>query len=376
MRHVLIIFLKMYQWLVSPIVHTLCGPGFGCRYEESCSSFAIRSVKERGAWFGGRQSLRRVFRCQNVFGIVAVIFCALPLGAVASPTLGDGPAWISGWQLPSHESALEDLLHKKEVLQLGFDQSEFLYLKNVQSPWRTQGDSKVWRFEDENVILERQVTPDEKTGTWGFNAKGVFKKTSKLPRPKHLFLSVESVFNDQDVDAQDRQLVWYVQQNIERQGLQKTFTTRSSSEGLRWVGFQNRYFAVALLPEGAGPWSGLMQSLYEEQSAGGRASLVTPVQGDAFDVRFRVFFGPQDLSLLQKADKSLDILVDFGWFTIIAYPLLKAMKWFYAFVGNYGIAIILLTLLIKLLTYPLTYKSMKSMKEMAKLQPEIQKLKE
>ena len=68
--------------------------------------------------------------------------------------------------------------------------------------------------------------------------------------------------------------------------------------------------------------------------------------------------------------------MDFGWFTLFAYPILKLLKWLYSFVGNYGVSIILLTLLLKLVTYPLTYKSMKSMREMAKLQPQLQKLRE
>jgi YidC/Oxa1 family membrane protein insertase len=72
----------------------------------------------------------------------------------------------------------------------------------------------------------------------------------------------------------------------------------------------------------------------------------------------------------------LDLAVDFGWFTVIAYPLLKTLKWIHTYLMNYGIAIILLTILVKLLTFPLTYKSMKSMKEMQRIQPQMQKLRE
>jgi YidC/Oxa1 family membrane protein insertase len=75
-------------------------------------------------------------------------------------------------------------------------------------------------------------------------------------------------------------------------------------------------------------------------------------------------------------EPTLDHVVDFGWFTVFAYPLIKVLKWLYQFVQNYGVAIILLTLLLKVLTYPLTYKSMKSMKNMAKLQPQLQKIRD
>ena len=90
----------------------------------------------------------------------------------------------------------------------------------------------------------------------------------------------------------------------------------------------------------------------------------------------KVFFGAKELALLHEVEPTLDHTVDFGWFTVFAYPLLKIMKWFYQFFQNYGVAIILLTVLVKILTYPLTYKSMKSMKEMAKLQPRIKAIQE
>ncbi len=75
-------------------------------------------------------------------------------------------------------------------------------------------------------------------------------------------------------------------------------------------------------------------------------------------------------------DKQLDLSIDFGIFGIFSVPILKAMKWLYGYVGNYGVAIILLTVVIRLATYPLQAKSFRSMKKMQVLQPEIAKLKE
>jgi YidC/Oxa1 family membrane protein insertase len=68
--------------------------------------------------------------------------------------------------------------------------------------------------------------------------------------------------------------------------------------------------------------------------------------------------------------------VDFGWFHIIAVPLLKILNWFYKYVHNYGVAVILLTVLIKLIFWPLSQKSYKSMDQMKKLQPMLTKLRE
>src|SRR5690606_19669956 len=68
--------------------------------------------------------------------------------------------------------------------------------------------------------------------------------------------------------------------------------------------------------------------------------------------------------------------IDFGFFGMLAKPLRSVLNFFYSFVGNYGIAIILLTAIIKLLFWPLTQKSYSSMKAMQKLQPEMAKIRE
>ena len=89
-----------------------------------------------------------------------------------------------------------------------------------------------------------------------------------------------------------------------------------------------------------------------------------------------MFAGPKRYDLLRETGKDLEKLVDYGWFTIVAKPLVWLMKTSNRVTGNYGIDIILLTILIKILFYPLTQKSMASMKKMQDLQPIIVKLKE
>jgi YidC/Oxa1 family membrane protein insertase len=89
-----------------------------------------------------------------------------------------------------------------------------------------------------------------------------------------------------------------------------------------------------------------------------------------------VYYGPMDLNILGKAGHKLPAAVDFGWFDIIAQPLLKCLKFFNRFTHNYGVDIIILTILIKLLFWPLTHKSYVSMQQMKKLQPKMQKIRE
>lgn len=73
---------------------------------------------------------------------------------------------------------------------------------------------------------------------------------------------------------------------------------------------------------------------------------------------------------------NLKLSVDFGFFAILAVPMLRALQFIYKFIPNYGLAIILVTILIRLITFPLQYKSFKSMKKMQTIQPELTKIKE
>ncbi|MDR2350288.1 MAG: membrane protein insertase YidC [Deltaproteobacteria bacterium] len=101
---------------------------------------------------------------------------------------------------------------------------------------------------------------------------------------------------------------------------------------------------------------------------------LTPGSFAEFD--FDVYYGPKDNVYLRKAGHNLNKSVDLGWFSVIAIPLGWLLRLAYGFAGNYGVAIILVTILIKLLLWPLTAKSYRSMKAMQKLSPQIKKIRE
>jgi YidC/Oxa1 family membrane protein insertase len=90
---------------------------------------------------------------------------------------------------------------------------------------------------------------------------------------------------------------------------------------------------------------------------------------------FKFFMGPKNLTVLSKVP-GLRQLIDYGMFSFLAYPMLTVLHFFYKFIPNYGLAIILLTIFVRILFYPLSVKSYRSMKEMQKIQPEILALKE
>ncbi|TET92579.1 MAG: membrane protein insertase YidC, partial [Desulfobacteraceae bacterium] len=91
---------------------------------------------------------------------------------------------------------------------------------------------------------------------------------------------------------------------------------------------------------------------------------------------FTLYLGPRDLYILKALNKKLEKAINFGWFDIIAKPLLVTLRFFNKHLANYGLSIILLTIIIKILFWPLTHKSYQSMKEMRKLQPMMAKIRE
>jgi len=88
-----------------------------------------------------------------------------------------------------------------------------------------------------------------------------------------------------------------------------------------------------------------------------------------------MFVGPKDLQVLKAVDPRLQQIVDYGWFALLAKPIFLAMRWLEAnYVHNWGWSIILVTLAINLILFPLKLTSLKSMKKMQMLQPEVKKI--
>ena len=89
-----------------------------------------------------------------------------------------------------------------------------------------------------------------------------------------------------------------------------------------------------------------------------------------------LYAGPKEFDRLQSFRAGMEDNIGFGWFWFIGLPLFQVMKWLYKIVGNYGVVIILITVIVKIIFAPLTHKSYKSMKAMQKLQPKIAALQE
>jgi YidC/Oxa1 family membrane protein insertase len=143
---------------------------------------------------------------------------------------------------------------------------------------------------------------------------------------------------------------------------------------LTYAGFEDAYFLNLLRPEGG--VSELRIEPYEfaiDEEENGRVLRMstTPRRGE---LRGQLLGAPKEYDLLQEIDHGVEETLDFGIFNPISVFFLKALRWIYGVVGNYGIAIILLTLGIRILLFPLMHTSTVSMRKMAKVQPKVKEI--
>jgi len=145
---------------------------------------------------------------------------------------------------------------------------------------------------------------------------------------------------------------------------------------VQWAGLEQFYFLSVMLPEKPGGECTFLHGPVKGELA---MVLRLPVERN-LEAGLTLFLGPKQAELLQAYGRSLEQAIDYGpitrYFAFFAQLLMKLMKWFEGFVRNWGLAIVLLTVTVKLVLLPLTMKSMQSMNEMRKLQPEIDKLRE
>ena len=99
------------------------------------------------------------------------------------------------------------------------------------------------------------------------------------------------------------------------------------------------------------------------------------VQGEQ-NLDIHGYIGPKDYATLYNINPELTEAIEYGWFTFIAAPLFKVLLWFYNYVGNWGWAIVIVTLIIKLILFPLSYKGMMSMNKLKDLAPKMKEIKE
>jgi len=135
---------------------------------------------------------------------------------------------------------------------------------------------------------------------------------------------------------------------------------------LKWFGLDFHYHLFAFVNDSQ------LYTYNLSESGAAKFSMLN----EANEHSFKLVFVKKNYDLLSAIGDNVDQAVDFGFFGIVAVPILRVLQYLHRYIPNYGIAIIILTIIIRMLTFPLQFKSFKSMKKMQTIQPDIAKLKE
>ena len=203
---------------------------------------------------------------------------------------------------------------------------------------------------------------------WSANLFGQLKRdasedpaaTTEMGMQSYLgpvFSTVENTYEKFDFDDMD----------------EKQFS-QSSRNG--WVAMSQHYFLSAWIPAKGADYSYQSRKLNGNYIAGFLSPDFIVAPGETKSVTAEFYAGPKDQDLMELADENLKLTVDYGWLWWIASPLNMIMKWVYGLVGNWGLAIIGVTILVKAALFHLNAKAFKSMAKMRKFGPEMTRLKE
>jgi YidC/Oxa1 family membrane protein insertase len=149
----------------------------------------------------------------------------------------------------------------------------------------------------------------------------------------------------------------------------------------KWVAVRDKYFVAALIPQER--TTGIY--LDGRKSAGNdfenylvALKMGVPSTGSVIDNRYSIYMGPLDYNIMKSQKAGLEKIIDFGWDWLTRpfaeYIIIPVFNWMNTFISNYGLIIIIFAFLIKLVTYPLSMASTKSMKKMSALQPLLKEL--
>ena len=167
--------------------------------------------------------------------------------------------------------------------------------------------------------------------------------------------------------------------NYQKVGLSELEETDFKENSIKgWTAFLEHYFLTAIIPDQQkiNVFVGKKNKSNERFSVGvvGRPEKIQPSQEAAFN--YSLYFGPKVQSELSKVNQDLPLAVDYGFLYWIGQPMFLAMQFFFDIVGNWGWAIVLVTLLIKIILWPLSYVSYKSMGKMRQIQPQLKDIQE
>ena len=283
-----------------------------------------------------------------------------------------------------------DLVHSAAAAELGWPLS--LVLSNSQE--EQKANTALYQIEPASGVVQ---APAEVTFKWSDGHLAVTKtlefaddyqvkmnvSVTEDGRPIPVAVAWRGGFGDQSVSGWAQRVSVFHKQNgsIDLLAYKKLGVSGSQAQPqevsgpMDFLGVEDQFFAAAFLPDK--PALSLWDWTQYYTVTTGSKPVSTPIASMAAGttvaepLQMRLFVGPKDINVLRHVHPSLSGLINFGWTSIVAKPLLYALQWTHKYVSNYGWAIVLLTLAINLPLFPLRLMSQKSMRKMQKVAPEM-----
>ena len=278
-----------------------------------------------------------------------------PLKQLIPPQIKDkGTVWVTlqNNSVDGLDKAVFTTEHKEDVLTVNTQEQVLVF------SWTSP----------EGVVLEKKYTFSP--NSYVIDLEVVFKNTTSQAIQDQVLVSLDAAYDSKSSRYSFQGPAALINNKLEQIKIKKLKDQNVFSGNIRWISIQDRYFMQAFMPQTETDAS--MRVLFNQKDLL-QASFVKPTTviqpGTQHTYNYHLFFGPKKIQILRGIGFDLHKSVNFGMFTFIAKPCLWLMNQIYAVIPNYGIAIILLTLLTKIILWPLGNKSYKSMHQMKKLQP-------
>jgi YidC/Oxa1 family membrane protein insertase len=230
---------------------------------------------------------------------------------------------------------------------------------------------KVIEIDDNYMITIRQTIQNKTSKPLSFKTRGRVVRSN--PAPSNYVVLHEGAIGYLENSLKE----------VKYDDLKKEKQQSIKSRG-GWLGITDKYWLVALAPDQNISVETMFQATETRKGISYEATFAEPntvlESGNTFTSTSQLFAGAKSLQLLDQYEKvnnipHFDLAIDFGWFYFITKPLFFAIRWLFDLLGNFGLAIIVLTILVRLSFYPLANHSFHSMAKMRELQPQIARLK-
>lgn len=263
------------------------------------------------------------------------------------------------------------LLNKENnFVEIGYVSSD-ISVPNINTQWEMKSGEMHW--DNPSVHFARKISVDG----YVINVKDIIKNKTNREINVAPYTQITQSTNDKTASVVETGGVVYANSDLDYVGwnkLDKKSVAYSSVNAS--FGFAEQYWETIASMDVKDQTISLKKSgdLYFAQTNAGAVKIAPKSESE---INTYVFTGPRQSDVLKAAEKNIPGItktMDYGWFWFFAQPMLWMINWLYVLVGNYGIAIILMTLILRILIWPLTRKSYVSTMLMQKMQPELQRV--